>query len=198
MSHYSRVFRPAGSRDRASPPPLTPPTIDQACRNHQAGRALGYRSVTSGDGTRLRAWDNDGHGVPVLISNGLGTPHDAWPDINRRTDTYRVMTWDHRGLGGSERPSDESRISISDHTDDLFAVMDSYGVERAVVIGWSAGVNVAFEAAVRQPPADRRRARRRRRAGRIFRSLASSPPGLSAPAGRAGGSTPDALPRAGA
>ena len=87
----------------------------------------------------------------MLISNGLGTPHHAWPDINRRTDTYRVMTWDHRGLGGSERPSDESRISISDHTDDLFAVMDSYGVDRAVVIGWSAGVNVAFEAAVRQP-----------------------------------------------
>ena len=112
---------------------------------------MGYRSVTSVDGTRLRAWDNDGHGVPVLISNGLDTPHHAWPDINRRTDTYRVMTWDHRGLGGSERPSDESRISISDHTDDLFAVMDSYGVDRAVAIGWSAGVNVAFEAAVRQP-----------------------------------------------
>jgi 3-oxoadipate enol-lactonase len=80
---------------------------------------LAYRSVTSVDGTRLRAWDNDGHGVPVLISNGLGTPHHAWPDINRRADTYRVMTWDHRGLGGSERPSDESRINISDHTDDL-------------------------------------------------------------------------------
>ena len=87
----------------------------------------------------------------MLISNGLGTPHDAWPDINRRAGTYRVMTWDHRGLGGSQRPSDESRISISVHTDDLFAVMDSYGVDRAVVIGWSAGVNVAFEAAVRQP-----------------------------------------------
>ena len=29
--------------------------------------------------------------------------------------------------------------------------MDSYGVDRAVVIGWSAGVNAAFEAAVRQP-----------------------------------------------
>lgn len=87
----------------------------------------------------------------MLISNGLGTPHDAWPDINRRTDTYRVMTWDHRGLGGSERPSDESRVNISDHTDDLFAVMDSYGIERSVVIGWSAGVNVAFEAALREP-----------------------------------------------
>jgi len=87
----------------------------------------------------------------VLISNGLGTPHDAWPAINKRTDSYRVMTWDHRGLGGSDRPADESRISISDHTDDFFAVMNSYGVNRAVVIGWSSGVNVAFEAALREP-----------------------------------------------
>jgi pimeloyl-ACP methyl ester carboxylesterase len=85
----------------------------------------------------------------VLISNGLGTPHDAWPTINRQTETYRVVTWDHRGLGGSDRPSDESRITIADHTDDLFAVMDSYGIDRAVVIGWSAGVNIAFEAALR-------------------------------------------------
>ena len=110
---------------------------------------MGFRSVTSVDGTRLRAWSNEGHGVPVLISNGLGTPHDAWPDLNRRTETYRVVTWDHRGLGGSDRPSDESRITIADHTDDLFAVMDAYGIDRAVVIGWSAGVNIAFEAALR-------------------------------------------------
>ena len=85
----------------------------------------------------------------MVISNGLGTPHDAWPDINRRTETYRVVTWDHRGLGGSDRPSDESRITIADHTDDLFAVMDAYGIDRAVVISWSAGVNIAFEAALR-------------------------------------------------
>jgi pimeloyl-ACP methyl ester carboxylesterase len=89
--------------------------------------------------------------VPVLISNGLGTPHDAWPAINRQTHRYQVMTWDHRGLAGSDRPADESRISVSDHTDDFFAVLDAYGVERAVVIGWSLGVNVAFEAALRAP-----------------------------------------------
>jgi 3-oxoadipate enol-lactonase len=112
---------------------------------------LAYRSVTSADGTRLRAWDNGGRGVPVLISNGLGTPHDAWPEINGRTDRYRVMTWDHRGLSGSDRPADESRITVADHTDDFFAVMDAYDVDRAVVIGWSVGVNVAFEAALRDP-----------------------------------------------
>jgi hypothetical protein len=41
-------------------------------------------------------------------------------------------------------PSDESRITIDDHTDDRFSVMDSYGMDRAVVIGWSVGVNIAF------------------------------------------------------
>ncbi|WP_247600163.1 alpha/beta fold hydrolase [Mycobacterium intracellulare] len=110
-----------------------------------------YRSATSRDGTRLRVWDNEGGGVPVLIANGLGTPHHAWPAINRRTDLYQVVTWDYRGLGGSQRPADESRINISDHADDLFAVLDYYGVERAAVIGWSAGVNIAFEAALREP-----------------------------------------------
>jgi 3-oxoadipate enol-lactonase len=112
---------------------------------------LSYHTVTSADGMRLRSWSNEGDGVPVLICNGLGTPPEAWPAINARTDTYRVFTWDHRGLGGSERPADESRITIDDHTDDCLAVMDFYGVDRAVVIGWSVGVNIAFEAALRAP-----------------------------------------------
>ncbi len=97
----------------------------------------------------MRSWSNEGHGIPVAISNGLGTPHDAWPAINERTENYRVFTWDHRGLGGSARPADESRITVADHTDDFLAVMDFYGVDRAVVIGWSVGVNIAFEAALR-------------------------------------------------
>lgn len=105
--------------------------------------------VTSADGTRLRSWSNEGHGVPVVICNGLGTPHEAWPAINERTESFQVVTWDHRGLGGSERPSDESRITVADHTDDFMAVMDFYGLDRAMVIGWSVGVNIAFEGVVR-------------------------------------------------
>lgn len=130
---------------------VTPVQANYEVRQEEMRGTVGYRSVTSADGTRLRAWDNQGSGIPVLISNGLGTPHEAWPEINRRTERYRVMTWDHRGLAGSGRPADESRITVGDHTDDFFAVMDSYGVDRAVVIGWSVGVNVAFEAALREP-----------------------------------------------
>ena len=67
---------------------------------------MSYHTVTSADGTTLRSWSNEGDGVPVVICNGLGTPHDAWPAINGRTESYRVVTWDPergREIGGSTR-----------------------------------------------------------------------------------------------
>jgi pimeloyl-ACP methyl ester carboxylesterase len=106
--------------------------------------------VTAADGTRLRAWDNGGTGTPVVLSNGLGASPAAWPFLESAPDLHAV-TWHHRGLGGSDRPADESRIRVSDHADDLEAVMDAAGMSRALVIGWSVGVVVALEVARRSP-----------------------------------------------
>ena len=105
----------------------------------------------SADGTRVRAWCNDGTGAPVLLCNGLGTPPEAWPRLVARDSGYRVVGWYHRGLGGSERPPDPSRVRVEDHTDDARAVLDAFGLETAVVVGWSLGVNVAFELALSDP-----------------------------------------------
>lgn len=112
---------------------------------------MSRRTVVSRDGTRLSAWSNDGAGVPVVISNGLGAPIEAWPEVVDQVHAYRVVSWDHRGLGGSERPDDDARITVADHADDLAAVMDAFGVEAAIIIGWSLGVNVAFDFAQRHP-----------------------------------------------
>lgn len=114
--------------------------------------------VVAPDGTRIRWWDNgavDRPGPDVVISNGLGAAPAAWPflggDGRPNPTTPRAVTWHHRGLGGSERPADPSRITIADHVDDMFAVMDAAGIERAAVVGWSVGVAIAFEAARRAP-----------------------------------------------
>lgn len=114
--------------------------------------------VVAPDGTRIRWWDNEcpgDSGPPVVISNGLGASPAAWPflggDGRPAPGTPRAVTWHHRGLGGSDRPADPERIRIGDHVDDMLAVMDAAGIERAVVIGWSVGVAVAFEAARRAP-----------------------------------------------
>ena len=107
--------------------------------------------MESADGTRIRAWCNDADGRPVLLSNGLGTPPAAWPSFADVDCGFRVVTWYHRGLGGSDKPSDVERRRVEDHTQDALAVMDAFEMPSALVVGWSLGVNVTFEL-VREHP----------------------------------------------
>lgn len=107
--------------------------------------------VTSADGTRVRAWRNDGAGVPVLVSNGLGTPPQAWPTLTRPGCGFRALSWYYRGTHGGARPADLARVRVEDHVDDALAVLDAEGVERALLACWSLGVNVGFELAQRHP-----------------------------------------------
>jgi pimeloyl-ACP methyl ester carboxylesterase len=86
----------------------------------------------------------------VLLCPGLGTMPEAWPHLNRPTD-LRVHSWYHRGTLGSDRPTDPSRIRLADHVADALAVLDDAGIESAVLMGWSVGVAVAVELALRHP-----------------------------------------------
>jgi pimeloyl-ACP methyl ester carboxylesterase len=107
--------------------------------------------VRGADGTALRAWCNDGEGPPVLLCNGLGAPEAAWPGLEGRSSGYRVLSWSYRGLTGSARPEDPARVRVEDHADDARAVLDAFDVPTATVLGWSLGVNVAFELALEDP-----------------------------------------------
>jgi pimeloyl-ACP methyl ester carboxylesterase len=113
--------------------------------------ALRFYDVTSADGTRLRAWTNDAEGPTLLLCNGLGTNPYAWPSLLREDCGVRVISWNHRGVGGSERPSDPDRVGIDAFLEDAVAVMDDADVESCAVAGWSIGVNTAFELAVLHP-----------------------------------------------
>jgi pimeloyl-ACP methyl ester carboxylesterase len=107
--------------------------------------------VTSRDGTVVRGWRNDADGLPLLISNGLGTVPQAWPGLVAEDSGYRTGTWYYRGTFGTARPDDDAHVSIDDHVDDAVAVMDALGMDRALVAGWSIGVNIGFELALRHP-----------------------------------------------
>jgi 3-oxoadipate enol-lactonase len=107
--------------------------------------------VHGADGTALRAWCNDGAGPTVLLCNGLGAPEEAWPGLTGRSSGYRVLSWSYRGLAGSARPSDPARVTVEDHADDARAVLDAFDEPEATLIGWSLGVNVAFELALEDP-----------------------------------------------
>jgi pimeloyl-ACP methyl ester carboxylesterase len=105
----------------------------------------------SADGTSVVGWRNEGSGLPVVISNGLGTSPAAWPAVSGQDSGFRVATWYYRGTAGGDRPSDESRVRIEDHVDDLLALMDHEGIDKALLACWSLGVNVGFEFARAHP-----------------------------------------------
>ena len=108
--------------------------------------------LTARDGTRLRAWRNQtDDGPPVLICNGMGVPPEAWPRLIDPSCEYAVAGWNHRGVLGSDRPEDPERVQIEDHVEDAVALLDELGWDRAVVVAWSLGVNVAFELARTHP-----------------------------------------------
>lgn len=124
-------------------------------RVRTVGPDIGFQDVLSDDGTRLRVWTNDVYdtidGPTVLLCNGLGTNPWAWPAFLDADCGVRVVSWNHRGTGGSERPEDRDRVGIEAFCEDALSVMDHFGLDRAAVVGWSMGVNTAFELALRRP-----------------------------------------------
>jgi pimeloyl-ACP methyl ester carboxylesterase len=117
--------------------------------------SIAYRDVLSDDGTRLTAWTNDTEGLidgpTVVLCNGLGTGPWCWPDFLRPDCGVRIVSWNHRGTGGSDRPADPSHCGIEAFVEDALSVMDHFGIDQAPLIGWSMGVNTMFELASRHP-----------------------------------------------
>jgi pimeloyl-ACP methyl ester carboxylesterase len=116
---------------------------------------LGFRDVLSDDGTRLTAWTNDPDGridgPTVVLCNGLGCNPWFWPALLDPACGVRVVSWNHRGTGGSDRPADPSRCGIEEFVEDALSVMDAYDLDRPVLMGWSMGVNTMYELAFRNP-----------------------------------------------
>ncbi len=89
-----------------------------------------------------------GEGTPVvLLHPGLWdcrTWDDQWDAFAAR---HRVLRYDFRGYGRSDRPSAHSYS----HVRDLFGVMDAAGMRSAALVGCSMGGGVALDAALTDP-----------------------------------------------
>ncbi|WP_408896252.1 alpha/beta fold hydrolase [Nocardioides sp. R1-1] len=117
--------------------------------------SIAFRDILSDDGTHVRAWTNDPDGAidgpTVVLCNGLGTNAYLWPWLLDPDCGVRVVSWNHRGVGGSERPRDPKHVEIEHFVQDGLSVMDHFGIDSAVLMGWSMGVNTAFELTYRHP-----------------------------------------------
>jgi pimeloyl-ACP methyl ester carboxylesterase len=62
-----------------------------------------------------------------------------------------LLAVDRPGYGGSDPIRVGRRATVASAADDIAAVLDAFGVERAGVVGWSAGGRVALALAARRP-----------------------------------------------
>ena len=87
----------------------------------------------------------------MVLCNGLGTSAVGLAGAAAARLRRPVVSWNHRGTGGSDRPADPAHCGIEAFVEDALSVMDHFGVDRAPVMGWSMGVNTMFELAFRHP-----------------------------------------------
>lgn len=115
-------------------------------------RQLEDKTVTSGDGVDIY-YETVGSGeTTILLANGLGGRLYSWaPLIEALGTAYRFISWDYRGLFESGAPDRIRHLSIPDHAEDMRAILDAEGVAKAVLVGWSMGVQVSLEFTTRHP-----------------------------------------------
>lgn len=79
-----------------------------------------------------------GGGTPVVLCHGAGGNHAIWfRQVAAFASERPVITWDHRGFGRTCAESGVGDPVVS--RDDLAAVLDAAGVERAHVVAQSMG-----------------------------------------------------------
>ena len=123
---------PSAQRSEELPPREEPPTV------HRFGRS-------------------DGEAPTLVLLHGLTDSGRCWPDAVRRwSGDYRVVTWDARGHGESDRfTPDELRHGVGEiHLADLVAVLEQLaqeGITRPVLVGHSMGGGTAAALAGTRP-----------------------------------------------
>jgi pimeloyl-ACP methyl ester carboxylesterase len=113
---------------------------------------LQKKRIKSTDGTHI-AYEVVGQGrTALVIANGLGGRlHVLEPILDAFWQDHRIVTWDYRGLFESETPDLPHKLSVAHHAEDLRAIMAAEGIDRAVLFGWSMGVQIALDFAASHP-----------------------------------------------
>jgi 3-oxoadipate enol-lactonase/4-carboxymuconolactone decarboxylase len=105
------------------------------------------------------AYDFDGpdEAPIVVLLHAIGTSRAIWDGLlTTLTQHFRVLRIDARGHGASPASSDSTITTIADLGDDVLAVLDRLGIERAHVAGSSLGAMTAMWLAVHHPGRVRR------------------------------------------
>jgi 3-oxoadipate enol-lactonase len=120
----------------------------------------------------------------VVLSNSLGATRAMWdPQVPALAERFRVISYDTRGHG--ESPAPAGPYDLDDLVDDVVALLDEIGAERAHFAGLSLGGMTGMRLAAREPA-------RVHRLAVLCTSAKADPQGFldRAAAARSGGTAP--------
>jgi pimeloyl-ACP methyl ester carboxylesterase len=97
--------------------------------------------------------EEHGTGTPVLLLHGFPDSGRLWrhqvPVLAEHG--FRVIVPDLRGFGRSGRPDDVTSYRLRAVMDDVTAILDAFGIEKAHVVGHDWGAAVAWLTAIAHP-----------------------------------------------
>src|ERR1051325_7626509 len=86
---------------------------------------------------------------PILFVHGFPLDHEQWCPQLERLSAWHCLTPDLRGVSGGRAPT--TGYSMAVYADDLVALLDTAGIDRAVWCGLSMGGYILFEVLRRHP-----------------------------------------------
>jgi aminoacrylate hydrolase len=90
-------------------------------------------------------------GPPVILSAGLGGAGAYWrPNLPALAERHRVILYDHRGTGRSDRVL-PANLTVEDMASDVIALIDGLGLERAHFVGHALGGAIGLALAAEAP-----------------------------------------------
>lgn len=145
------AIQAASAAERWESLPPTPPPV--------AGETTGYADV---NGIKLY-YAVVGTGSPVVLLHGGLANSDYWGyQVRALAPTHKVILVDSRGHGRSTRDTRPYGYDLM--ADDVVALLDTLGVPKADIVGWSDGGILGIDLALRHPD----------RVGRVFAFAANT------------------------
>lgn len=108
-----------------------------------SGQSTRVREVTSSDGVRLHVREaGPDSAPPILFIHGWS---QSWLSWRRQLDSplserFRLVAFDLRGHGMSDRPQDEAAYTQAQRwADDVASLIDQLSLQQPLLVGWSFG-----------------------------------------------------------
>ena len=95
-------------------------------------------------------YEVEGEGTPLVLGHGAGAEASFWSNygyVDSLKQDYQLVLFDTRGHGKSDKPHEVSDYGLN-CADDVIAILDTLGIQKAHYLGYSMGGWIGYKLAL--------------------------------------------------